>query len=133
MFGPYKSYLRTRVKSGSATAYVISNYAARQIVSKGVPVTRVADWPTCVEEMIKEDRCRVVYPVIVGHPPYIGRSTITDYEFVGSRIKNKRRILGIYVPPCERIVQSYTKGFVRLMLWFVTKGVSGQQTPGQPR
>ena len=130
LFGPYSSYLRTRVKSTSTTAYVISNRAARHIVSNGVPITREADWPKCVEDLVAEKQIRVVYPVVVEHPPLIGHSIITNYEHNPA----KRRLLGIYIPPFQNVMKSWARGLrpSRLLFNLITKRVAGQQTSITP-
>ena len=120
LFGPYNSYLRTRFRSTSTTAYVISNRAARHISNNGVPITREADWPNCVEDLVAKKRCRVVYPVIVEHPPFFGNSTITNYE----QVQEKRRWLGVYIPPARTMMLSCTRGPLKL----ITKRVAGKQT-----
>ena len=132
LFGSYNSYLRTKVGSGSAAAYVISNRAARHILDKAVPITREADWPKCVEDLIDEKRCRVVYPVIVKHPPYSGQSTITNYGHNNPR--KKRRLLGIYIPPFQDMVKSWVRGLrlSRTFFKLITKPVAGQQTSTTP-
>ena len=136
LFDHYSSYLRTKVKSGSTTAYVISHRAAKHILENGVPITQVADWPNCVEEFIMEERFRVVYPVIVRHPPYVGQSTITNYDHASTNkdsstnsIRKKRKG---YIRPRRRIVQSCARGLSWLVLRLVTRRMTGQQTPLPP-
>ena len=136
LFKHYSSYLRTIVNSGSCTAYVISNRAAKHILKNGVPITHVADWPKCVEEFIMEKRFRVVYPVIVRHPPYVGQSTITNYDEAGikkdssTNSMNKKR--KGYSSPKKRMLSSCANGISWLVLRLVTQRITGQQTPTPP-
>ena len=114
LFGAHSSYLRSKFKSPSAVGYVISNRAARHILENGVPVTQRSDWPKCVEEFISEKRFRVVNPPIVKHP----RKQVDDHSIISQfgreDTKNKRRFLGVYIPPVRTMLVSIVKGPIRL-------------------
>ena len=114
LFGAHSSYVRSKFKSPSAVGYVISIRAARHILENGVPVTQRSDWPKCVEEFISEKRFRVVSPPIVKHPKkHVDDQSIIS-QFGREDTKNKRRLLGVYIPPVRTMLVSIAKGPIRL-------------------
>ena len=68
LFGPYRAWLRTRARSTIACAYVISLRGAKLIATRAVPVCQVADWPDCVDDLVKERRAEVIFPHLAEHP-----------------------------------------------------------------
>ncbi len=105
IFGKHTSYLRAgRLKCPGAVAYTISNQAARHFVQYATPVKHAADWPECVETLVKQESCRVIYPPLVGHSHERSNSLIDG----GGRraIMEKRKFFGVYLPPLRKMARS---------------------------
>lgn len=107
LFEGYSSYqLLPHIKTPFAIAYVVSNHAARVFLKHGMPVRSSADWPNGLNLMIKQKRCRVVHPFLVRNP-MLDQNYQTTIQTEGHKKPNKRRFLGIYVPPARIVVESY--------------------------
>ncbi len=120
LFDQYLSYLRAPGLKGAGAAgtvaYTISYRAALHFVRHAVPITRSADWPFCIEDLIVKRQCRVIYPPLVEHPPDTpGQSVVNTYEQREMRRKQKRRFLGLYIPPFRRMVQSWGRAPYKLL------------------
>ena len=108
VFGTYRLYFRLpKLKVASTNGYVVSNYAARLFLKYGYPVSREADWPQCIEMLIAQKRCGLIYPKLIGHPHGNEQSVINNY---GRKMdKEKRRLFGIYIPPRQKLFDSYVR------------------------
>ncbi|MDE0212134.1 MAG: hypothetical protein OXJ64_19920 [Boseongicola sp.] len=94
------------IATSGGVGYVISLDAARHILEHALPVINVQDWPACAKVFKERKRWRVVHPRLVNHAKHDeDRETSILRQF---RRRRKRRFLGIYVPPWNQIVQSYT-------------------------
>ena len=121
LFDGYRSYLRApMMKVAGTTGYVISRGAARHFVENALPVTREADWPECIEALIARRECRVVSPP----PPPPPRRALVLHQDHGISIidksgrrgeKEKRRFLGLYVPPYRKTVDAWKRAPLKLL------------------
>lgn len=111
LFGPYRAWLRTKYRSPGASAYVISLRGARLIATRAVPIRQVADWPDCVDELIDQMRAEVVSPRLANH------TTEGSILSVHGRKANKekRRFLGMYLPPFRLILRSWARTPLKLI------------------
>lgn len=105
LFGEHKSYrCEPGVPVPEAVGYIVSFTAARHLLKSALPVVGVTDRPACTEIFKAENRWRLVHPRLVGHAirkgdgiPSISKPTRDD---------RKRRILGVYFPPWEKVWRS---------------------------
>ncbi|MXX11287.1 MAG: glycosyltransferase family 25 protein [Nitrospira sp. SB0667_bin_9] len=106
----YTSYLcLPRVPAVYTVAYTVSYWAALHFVTHAVPVTTVADWPTCINTLIAKRQVRIIYPLLAEHsntPSLIGRYG----QQINRQRKAMRRYFGIYIPPFRSIVDSLVSG-----------------------
>jgi len=117
LFDRHLSYLRTpRVKVAGTVAYTASYQAALHFVRHAVPVNKEADWPTCIEDLIAKRQCRVIYPPLVGHSSVESSSV---ESLLGKRgrpeNKEKRRFLGVYIPPFRKMMDFWTSAPYKLL------------------
>ncbi len=119
VFDGHRSYLRLpKIKLPCTTAYVISEAAAHHFSVNAVPVTREADWPKCIETLIRGRRARVVYPELVGHGSAGDMETTIPTSYIAesrNASKEKRRFFGVYIPPWRRMLQSYARSPLKLI------------------
>ncbi len=106
LFDGYKSYpCEPGIFVGGAVGYIVSLDAARHILENAVPVISVPDWPACAERFKELKRWHLVHPRLVEHAK---RNTGGEPSTIGpSRRQRKRRFLGVYIPPWDRITQSW--------------------------
>ena len=108
VFGKYRSYLRSRAgKSPAAVGYIISYSAANFILENGFPISNIADWPDCVGKLVQDKEFRIVYPPLIYHPAERSGSILDRYGRKDN--KEKRRFLGLYIPPMIHMKQSYAR------------------------
>lgn len=107
LFGPYRAWLRAKTRSTGAAGYVISQRGAELIVAHAVPVHQTADWPDCVDKLVKEKRAEVVSPRLVHHPKDGTSSALSTPE--RDAIKDSRRLLGIKIPRFRNVLQSWAR------------------------
>ena len=102
----YTSYLHTpHLNAASTVAYTVSYRAAFLFATYAVPVNNQADWPWCIEDLVARRQCRVIYPHLVGHG--LGERNESLIHTYGRREREeRRRILGIAIPPFRRILES---------------------------
>ena len=114
LFGNHVSYVRVpHMNNPSTVAYTISLRAARHIVKNALPVNKEADWPSCVNDLIREKQFRCVYPSIIIHQSIEGG---TPSLITPSLInKTKRRFLGVYVPPFKHVLRAYRRAPYKLL------------------
>lgn len=111
----HTSYLRApRVKVTSALAYTVSYRAALHFVNHAVPIAQEADWPTCIEALIKKRQCRVIYPPLVGQPPrHQGQSLISPHGRMDN--ERSRRFFDIYIPTYGKMLESWARAPYKLL------------------
>ncbi len=105
LFGEHKSYrCEPGIPVPEAVGYIVSLAAARHLLKCALPVAGVADWPACTEIFKARNRWRLVHPRLVDHAtrkddgiPSIIKPT---------RVDRKRRFLGVYIPPWEKVWRS---------------------------
>ena len=116
LFGKHASYVRVPcIKNPGAVAYTISLRAARHIVRNALPVDKEADWPACVDELIIERQFRCVYPPIVLNQSIEGMTPSLISDHGRSAIKERRRFLGVYVPPFRHVLRAYRRAPYKLI------------------
>ncbi|MYC27794.1 MAG: glycosyltransferase family 25 protein [Nitrospira sp. SB0662_bin_26] len=105
----HTSYVRLpRVPVVGAVAYTVSYRAALHFVNHAVPITKEADWPRCIEALIKNRQCRAIYPPLVGHPiRHPGQSLLAHSERIYD--KTSRRFFGVYFPTYRRMIESWSR------------------------
>ncbi|MCY4300783.1 MAG: glycosyltransferase family 25 protein [Aestuariivita sp.] len=117
LFADHVSYLAApRMKSPSTVAYTVSLSAARTIVDEALPVDKEADWPSCVDDLIKKRQFRCIYPPLVCHQSvegYCESSIVSASSSIGN--KDKRRFLGVYIPSFRKMLQSYRRAPLKLL------------------
>ncbi len=115
LFDHYLSHLRAPGLKGTgasgAVAYTMSYRAALHFVRHAVPVTRVTDWPRCIEDVITKRQCRVIHPPLVWYSSV--ESLIDNYGRTENR--RQRRFLGMYIPPFRRMVESCARAPYKLL------------------
>ena len=107
LFGPYRAWLRVKTRSTGAAGYVISHRGAELIATHDMPVHQTADWPDCVDKLVKEKRVEVVSPRLVHHPRDGDSSTILTPA--RAAIKESRYFLGIHIPPLRYVLRSWAR------------------------
>ncbi len=113
IFDDYRSYPQAYgVSIRGAYGYVISYHAASHFIENALPVTCAADWPDCVDTLIASRQFRLAHPFLVLHEDH-GTSLI-DRE--GRKwIKERRRFLGVYVPPFRKTVDAWKRAPMKLL------------------
>ena len=105
IFGKFRSYICSSAKVPRLTVgYVISKYAAKYLLDHGTPITSTADWPNCISKLIKNMNFRIVHPPLIHHTD-MQESIINQYGRSEER-KSKRRLLGIYIPPKQGVIDT---------------------------
>ena len=105
LFDGYRSYpCELGVPVKGAAGYIVSLDAARHILENALPVISVSDWPSCTECFKARQRWCLIHPRLVDHAKRSERGQTSIIR--PSRRRRKRRFLGVYVPPWNRIVQS---------------------------
>lgn len=112
LFENYFAYPRPPFRCSSACGYIISNYGSNHFLKNGLPITNHADFPLCVDDLARKKRARIVFPNLIIHPPRRSEQSIINHPAV---FKNKRRFLGVDIPPFKRILYSYSKAPYRLL------------------
>ena len=108
IFGKYRSYLCSMAKTPrSAVGYVVSNEAAKYFINNGIPVNHAADWPYCINQLIKNQEYRIVYPPLIHHDPL--KKSLLDHYGRSKIKKERRRFFGIYVPPIRGILDTLNR------------------------
>ena len=117
LFDSHVSYLHApRLKVTGAVAYTVSYQAALHFVKYALPINREADWPLCIQDLIAKRQCRVICPPLVGHPPVEQKQKQSVLSKHGrTENKEKRRFLGMYVPPFRRMVESWGRAPYKLL------------------
>ena len=125
LFSHYKSYLiHPKWRVSGATGYIISREAACHFFNNALPVDTSADWPFCIDYLVNNKRCRVVYPYLVKHPKFNeDKSIIRRYGRGDYKIIKKKRWLGIYIPPLNKIIKSisYTPYKIYIKFFMILK------------
>jgi len=117
LFDNYRSYLHApHLPCRGAGGYVLSYEVAQYLVMNAVPVRQVADWPDCLQNLIAQQRCRVIYPTLVRHPRR-GEAGWTSLIDTGGRKSKKesRRFFGVYIPPFRKVVRSYKRSWRKII------------------
>lgn len=111
----HTSYVRVpRVKVTGAVAYTVSYRAALHFTNHAVPITKEADWPTCIEALIKKRQCRVIHPPLVMHPTrHQGQSMISHHGRMDN--EKSRRFFGVYIPTYGKMLESWARAPYKLI------------------
>ncbi len=102
LFAHYTSHVSKFYMAGTV-GYIVSLDIAKHFLNHSLPITSTADWPTCAKDLVARRDWRIVYPRVV--------LSSSDYGSLidkgGRRYnKEKRRFLGVYIPPLKKMVAS---------------------------
>ena len=113
LFDNHVSYLRARqLPCPGAVGYIISQRGALHFIQAATPINNCADWPDCVEDLVAEQKCRLIYPSLVLHKDNGRDSLLGQYGRISN--KEQRRVFGVYLPPFRRIYKSILRAPTKL-------------------